>query len=264
MKCTTHISHRSLRPLALQAAAIALMLLAVIGARAESADKLFIIGTDAYKAKNYDQAITAYQTLLSDGYHTANVYYNLGNCYYKTEQISLAILNYERALRLAPSDDDIRFNLKLANLKIVDHVVPVPQLSIVTGWHSFVASRSSKTWAICSVVCAWLALVAMALYLFIASIRRIAFYTGVSLIVLVLFFGYLGYAQRHAEYGAGQAILTVSNTNIKSAPDATSTDLYMIHEGVKLDILDKVGHWSKVRLADGKVGWVEQNNFTVI
>jgi uncharacterized protein YgiM (DUF1202 family) len=96
------------------------------------------------------------------------------------------------------------------------------------------------------------------------SIRRLGFFSGLTLLSLSLFFCYVSFIQSQSEYGAGQAILTAANTYIKSAPDASSTDLYMIHEGVKLNIMDKVGEWSKVRLTDGKVGWVQQSTFTVI
>lgn len=231
---------------------------------AETPQQLYSIGVEAYKAKNYQQAIDAYQKLITQGYQNAAVYYNLGNAYYKTDQISLAILNFERAQRLAPADEDIRYNLKLANLKTVDRITPVPQLAIITKWENFVGSQSSKTWAVYSIVFIWLALVGFALYLFISGIRRLAFFSGVSLVMVALFFAYLSYLQNLAEYGARQAILTATNTYIKSAPDASGTDLYMIHEGTKLNILDKVGQWTKIRLADGKIGWVEQNKFTLI
>ncbi len=231
---------------------------------AESAEGLYTIGNEAYKAKNYQQAIDAYQKLISEGYRNAAVYYNLGNSYYKKDQISLAILNYERALRLSPSDEDIRFNLKLANLKTVDRITPVPQLYLISKWEGFVASQSSGTWAIFSLVSVWLAMIAFAIYLFIGSIRIPGFFSGMTLLLFSLFFFYLSYTQSQTEYGVGQAILTAANTYIKSAPDASGTDLFMIHEGVKLNILDKVGEWSKVRLADGKVGWVQQGTFSVI
>lgn len=236
----------------------------ILSTQAQSADKLFAVGADAYKAKNYQQAIDAYQKLVSDGYRSASVYYNLGNAYYKTNNISQAILAYERALRLNPSDEDTRFNLKLANLKTVDRITPVPQLYVVAKWQAFVGSQSSRSWAIFSVVAVWLALVAFALYLFVSSIRRSGFFAGLTLLFFALFFFYLSYSQSQSEFGAGQAILTTANTYIKSAPDASSTDLFMIHEGAKLSIMDKVGTWSKVRLADGKVGWVEQGSFTII
>jgi len=248
------------KPLAM----LALIFYSVISLRAETAPQLYSIAAEAYKAKNYQQAIDAYQKLITEGYRNADVYYNLGNAYYKTDQISLSILNYERALRLAPSDEDIRFNLKLANLKAVDRIIPVPQLFLITKWRQLLAAFSSRSWGIIAVICAWLALAAFALYLFVGSIRTQGFYAGITLIFFSLFFVYLSYAQHQAESGAGQAILTATNTYMKSAPDTSGTDLFIIHEGAKLNILDRVGVWSKVRLADGKVGWVEQQTYTVI
>ena len=250
-----------------RAQSLVLMLLSLFAGNvllAQNPQQLYTIGADAYKAKNYQQAIDAYQKLLADGYHTPEVYYNLGNAYYKSDQISQSILNYERALRLSPSDDDIRFNLKLANLKAVDRVVPVPQFFLFAKWNNLVTARSSGSWGIIAVVCVWLALIAFAIYLFVASMRRVGFYSGLALLFFAGFFVYLSYTQSQAEYGSNQAILTATNTYIKSAPDASGTDLFIIHEGAKLYILDRVGVWSKIRLADGKVGWLDQKTFTVI
>lgn len=230
----------------------------------QSADKLFGLANDFYKSKNYAQAIEAYQKLLGQGYRNAVVYYNLGNCYYKTDNVSQAILNYERALRLSPSDEDIRFNLKMANQKTVDRIIPVPQLSVVAKWHSFISSQTSAAWAAISIICIWIAFIAFAFYLFADRIRRWAFFSGVVLVFFCLFFVSLSYIQSQAENGAGQAILTVANTYVKSAPDAGSTDLFLVHEGIRITLLDKVGDWSKIQLADGKVGWVEQSSYTVI
>jgi tetratricopeptide (TPR) repeat protein len=240
------------------------LLLTAYSSFGQSPAKLFELANDSYKAKNYKQSIEAYQKLLGDGYRNSSIYYNLGNAYYKTDQTSQAILNYERALKLAPSDEDIRFNLKLANLKTVDKITPVPQLYLVSKWQNFAGSKSSKSWGIYSICAVWLGFMAFAAYLFIDSVRRPSFFTGVTLLFLALFFFSLSYRQHQVEYGANEAILTAADTYIKSAPDASSTDLFMIHEGIKLDLLDKVGDWSKVRLADGKIGWVEQNNYTVI
>ena len=250
-----------------RATSLFLMLLSLFVAHhlsAENPHQLYSIGTDAYKAKNYQQAIDAYEKLITEGYHTSEVYYNLGNAYYKNDQISQSILSYERALRLAPSDDDIRFNLKLANLKAVDRIIPVPQFFLFTKWNNLVAARSSRSWGIISIVCVWFALLAFAIYLFITRMRKVGFYSGLTLLVFAGFFSYLSYTQSQSEYGTGQAILTSTNTYMKSAPDTSGTDLFIIHEGAKLNILDRVGVWSKVRLADGKVGWLEQKTFTVI
>lgn len=234
------------------------------GLHAESSAQLFDAANTAYKNKDYDLAIAGYTKLIGQGYKDAEVYYNLGNAFYKKDSLSQAILSYERALRLAPGDEDIRFNLRLANQKTVDRLIPVPQLAIVQQWDHFVEARSSRTWGILCGVCVWLALAGFAAYLFVQSIRRAGFYLGVVLLLFAGFFGALAWSQSHAETSADQAILTSDNAYIKSAPDASSTDLFMIHEGIKLQILDHVGEWSKVRLADGKVGWIQQATYTVI
>ena len=231
---------------------------------AQSPDQLLSTANSMYKDKKYDIAIEAYQKLISQGYKTPEIYYNLANAYYKTEQISSAILFYERALRLSPSDEDSRFNLKLANQKIIDRLTPVPQFFVISGWQRFVNSCSSKAWAIFSLVFIWLSLVAFAIYLFIGSIRRLGFYSGVFLLLCAIFFLFLSSSANGIEHGHDEAILTATNAYVKSAPDGSSTDLFIIHEGIKLDILDRVGSWSKIRLADGKVGWVDQKSYTVI
>jgi tetratricopeptide (TPR) repeat protein len=243
---------------------IVLFTMRLFCAYAQSPVQLFEAANTAYKNKNYDLSIEAYNKLLEQGYKTSEVYYNLGNAYYKKEQIGLAVLNFEKAYKLAPSDEDIRYNLKLANLKTIDRLSPVPQLSIVEKWDHFIASLSSQGWAIVSIVFVWLALMGFAVYLFVTSWRRTGFYTGLVLLVFAAFFGSLSYTQTRSEYGADQAILTSTSTYIKSAPDASGTDLFMVHEGIKMSILDKVGDWTKVRLADGKVGWVQRTNYTVI
>lgn len=241
-----------------------LFAMGLFGAHAQSATQLFEAANTAYKNKNYDLSIEAYNKLIEQGYKTSEVYYNLGNAYYKKEQIGLAVLNFEKAHKLAPSDEDIRYNLKLANLKTVDRLSAVPQLSVVEKWDHFISSQSAQAWAITSIAFVWLALIGFAIYLFSPGWRRTGFYTGLVLLIFALFFGSLSYAQTHSEYGADQAILTATNAYIKSAPDTSGTDLFMVHEGIKMNILDKVGDWSKVRLADGKVGWILHTSYSVI
>ncbi len=231
---------------------------------AETPAQLFDVANTAYKNKDYDLAISAYTKVLDQGYKTAEVYYNLGNAYYKKDEIGPAVLNYEKAHKLAPSDEDIRYNLKLANLKTVDRLIPVPRLSIAEKWDRFIASQSSHSWAVISIAFVWLALICFAAYLFVTSFRRIGFYMGIAMLLFAAFSGTLSYSQTQVEYGADQAILMSANAYIKSAPDASSTDLYMVHEGIKLNILDKVGDWSKVRLSDGKVGWIQHTAYAVI
>ncbi|HLP20580.1 MAG TPA: tetratricopeptide repeat protein [Chitinophagales bacterium] len=231
--------------------------------QAQDAPELYKTASQHYKANEFEQAATAYEKILAKGYHTPEVYYNLGNSYYKLKNTGRAILNYERAHNLAPEDEDIIHNLKLAQLKTVDKLQPVPQLAIVTQWNNLLNSQSSKGWSMFAIGFVWVSLVLFAVYFLIARKGIVLF---LSLFVLALSFVSvgLGFKQAHSEENSDTAILMVANVNIKSAPDANGNDIFTIHEGIKLELLDQVGGWTKIRLADGKVGWVEKNMFEKI
>ncbi|HLP50308.1 MAG TPA: tetratricopeptide repeat protein [Chitinophagales bacterium] len=231
--------------------------------QAQDAPELYKTASQHYKANEFEQAATAYEKILASGYHTPEVYYNLGNSYYKLKNTGRAILNYERAHNLAPEDEDIIHNLKLAQLKTVDKLQPVPQLAIVTQWNNLLNSQSSKGWSMFAIGFVWVSLVLFAVYFLIARKGIVLF---LSLFVLALSFVSvgLGFKQAHSEENSDIAILMVANVNVKSAPDANGNDIFTIHEGIKLELLDQVGGWTKIRLADGKVGWVEKNMFEKI
>lgn len=237
--------------------------LIILFAYAQSPTELYTSANAAYKAGQYDQAASGYEKVLTHGYKSPEVYYNLGNCYYKLNNLGKAILNYERAQNLAPDDEDIQHNLKLANLLTIDKIQPVPQLGLVKGWNNFVCSQSSKGWGMFSVIFIWLSLLAFAIYLFMGS-RRIFSTLGILLLLLSVGAFFLAVEQTSTERNPDSAILMVTNAFVKSAPDANGNDLFMIHEGVKLRLLDQVGSWEKIRLADGKVGWVEKSTFEKI
>lgn len=216
-----------------------------------------------YKANQFDVAAANYEKILAQGYRTAEIYYNLGNCYYKLNNTGKAILNFERAHKLAPEDEDITHNLKIAQLKAIDKLIPVPQMAITTGWNNFTTSQSSKSWGIFALIFIWIALIVFTVYLFIAKKNFVLFLSSLLLVLSIASVS-LAFKQSSAEENSCEAILLVENVNVKSAPDANGTDLFTIHEGVKVQILDVVGSWNKIRLADGKVGWIEKNLFEKI
>ena len=225
--------------------------------------ELYKTASQLYKAGQFEQAAADYEKIISRGYKTAEVYYNLGNCYYKQNTLNKAIVNYERGLKLAPQDEDIQHNLAIANTKVVDKIVPVPALAILNAWDNFVSIRSSNGWALLAVGFIWLALVFFAIYLFV-GIRKVSFSLGSLFVIVSLVFIGLAVKQSNKEQQADAAILMVSNSFVKSAPDANGNDQFMLHEGVKFQILDRVGEWSKIRLADGKVGWIERSSYEKI
>ena len=94
-------------------------------------DSLLSQANQLYKEKNYNGAIELYDSIISSGYYSSDVYYNLGNAHFKMGHLAPAILNYERAKKLAPSDDDIDFNLRIANLRVVDRVEPLQSREVI-------------------------------------------------------------------------------------------------------------------------------------
>lgn len=225
--------------------------------------ELYKTAAQQYKAGQFEQAAASYEKILHQGYKSAEVYYNLGNCYYKLNTINKAIINYERALKLAPQDEDIQHNLAIANAHVVDKILPVPTLAILNAWNNFVSLKSSTGWAWMAVGFAWLALAFFAVYLFV-GFRGVSFSLGsVAVIASVVFIAF-AVQQNNKEQQNDTAILMVSNSFVKSAPDANGNDQFMLHEGVKFQILDRVGEWSKIRLADGKQGWIERSTYEKI
>ena len=232
-------------------------------AYSQPAAALYKTAAQLYKANQFDSAAADYEKILSQGYRTAEVYYNLGNCYYKLNIVNKAIINYERALKLAPQDEDIQHNLAIANTRAVDKIQPVPTMAILNAWNNFTEAKSSKDWAWFAVGFIWLALVFFAIYLFV-GIRRLSFALGIIFFVLSVGVISLAAKQSDKEQQSDTAILMLTNSFVKSAPDANGNDLFMLHEGVKFQILDRVGEWSKIRLADGKVGWIERSSYEKI
>lgn len=229
----------------------------------QTPSQLYTSANSLYKSNQFEESAAAYEKILMQGYRTPEVYYNLGNSYFKLHNTGKAILNFERAHRLAPEDEDITHNLKLAQLKTVDKLIPVPQLGIVTSWNNLLASQSSKGWGIFALAFIWVTLLVFAVYLFIARKGLVLFFGSLFLILSVTSIS-LAVKQSNAEENSALAILVVENVNVKSAPDANGTDLFTIHEGLKLQLEDQVGNWTKIRLADGKVGWIEKNLFEKI
>lgn len=242
------------------------LLLAAVSVYADEATLQFEQANILYRNGEIESAARVYEQILSNGYEDAALYYNLGNCYFKANKIPLAVLNYERAKRLAPGDDDIRHNLRLANLRLVDKVEPIPRLFLIAWWDSFVNLYSSDTWASISIIVLWLTVVSGSVFLISRSpaIRRTLFLIAIvtGFIFVITFFNMI--QRNRIENSFNEAIVITQSVLVKSAPDDKSTDLFVLHEGVKVELLDSVGEWKKIRLADGKVGWLPEVDLLVI
>lgn len=221
-----------------------------------------------YKAEKYTEAATAYESLLKghDGV-SAPLYYNLGNAYYKLDNIPLAILNYERALLLEPGDGDIRANLALARGKTIDKVTPPSEMFFVTWWHNLCNSMSSHAWSVVAIVCFILMLGGILAYMFVPQllVRKIGVYGAMLMLVLVILANFAGYSQSRAFAERNNAIVIAPAVSVKSSPNDSSTDLFLIHEGSKVEILDSsMKLWREVKFEEGKQGWIPLSAIEVI
>lgn len=229
----------------------------------QSASTLYGDANKFYKAKQFPQAADEYEKLIAQGYKNIEVYYNLGNCYFKLDSVGRCILNYERAKKISPRDEDILHNLQLAKLKAIDNIQPVPQLGIITMWNDFLSFNNSKEWGIFALIAVWISIILFAVSLLFIRRRIFNFF---SILFLFVSFSCIALAiHQHAqEANSNAAIVMASSAFVKSAPDAGASDLFMIHEGTKIILLDRVGAWNKIRLDDGKVGWIAKESFEKI
>ncbi len=240
--------------------------LAAFSASAQTPEQHFQEGNTLYQKGNFAAAATAYETVLQNGYSSSDLFFNLGNAYYKQGNMGKAILSYERALRLSPGDDDVLHNLQLANLQIVDRIEPTPRLFIWDLWDGTkqAFSLARITWL------TYLALVAVlgALTLVILArsyAMRKAGVIGALIGTVFLLLGVMVLVGKASDADrADEAVVVAALTTVKNSPDAKSSDAFVLHAGVKLRITDAINEWIRIRLADGKVGWIEQDAVEVI
>ncbi|MBR5325193.1 MAG: BatD family protein [Prevotella sp.] len=220
----------------------------------------------AYARGEYQQAIKDYEALLKQG-ASADLYYNLGNAYYRSENITRAVLNYERALLLSPGDRDIRFNLQIAQSKTIDRIVPESEMFFFTWYRSLVNLMSVDGWARTSLVSLSLVIILLLVYLFSDRIwlRKIGFFGGFVLLVLFILSNVFAWQQKqNLLYRKGAIVITPSVT-VKSTPASNGTDLFVLHEGTKVTITDgSMKGWKEIRIADGKEGWLESKQLEEI
>jgi tetratricopeptide (TPR) repeat protein len=222
---------------------------------------------DAEYAKgNYQLAIKQYNDLLKKGV-SADIYYNLGNAYFRTDNITQAVLAYERAYKMSPGDRDIRFNLQFARSKTIDKITPQPEMFFVTWYKSLVNFTDSNTWAVISIVMFILALLMFSLYLFGPStvFIRGGFYIGTLCIILFAATLFLSWQQKLQAENHSGAIIIAPTVVVKNTPSLTSGNNMILHEGTRVDITDRsIKGWLGVRLTDGREGWLHSKEIEEI
>lgn len=215
-------------------------------------------GNQEYTDQKFNEAVATYEELLSTGVESSELYFNLGNAYYKAGKITPAILNYERAKRLAPNDPDIQFNLDLANQHVVDAIEELPQVFFVRWKNNLIQSKSADGWAMLSMISFFGFLLLLALFIFSsnASLKRLGFWLGMLVLIASVFTFVFANKQKNKQEQHNFAIITQPSATVKSSPSEGGTNIFLIHEGLKVQIIDKLGNWLEIKLADGNQGWL--------
>lgn len=238
---------------------ILVLLFSFAGKAQQNANEWFEKANAAYNMGNYDSAKIVYEKILATDMESVPLYFNLGNTYYKMHEYPMAIYYYEKALKLDPSNEEVQTNLAIANRAIVDKIEPVPQSFIVKIWCNTRALLSGDQWAWCSV--ALFALLLVSVFLFLRSrkigVRKLGFFAGVVFLLAFALSVVFAVQQKHASETQDQAIIMAPTVTVKSSPNATSIDLFVLHEGTKVTVLESSNGWNKVKIANGSVGWLE-------
>lgn len=244
------------------ATALLLLLLATVPAVAQTKQE----ADSAYAQERYQQAAKLYEQVLQHGV-SADLYYNLGNAYYRMDNIPQAVLNYERALLLSPGDEDIRLNLQLARSKTVDKIVPESEMFFVTWYRSLVNQQSVDAWARTGLLSLVVAIVLALAYLFANALwlRKVGFFGGTLFVLLFVLSNLFAWQQKRALAERTGAVVMQSAVTVRSTPSENGTDLFVLHEGTRVTITDgSMGKWKKIRVADGKEGWLETKQIEII
>lgn len=219
-------------------------------------------GNQLYTSGKFQAAVKTYEAIAAKGFDSFELYYNLGNALYKSNNITYAILNYERALKLSPNNEDARFNLEMAKRQVVDNIDLLPEPGFLRWWHELINARPADGWGTHSLISFFLFLVLFALFLFATTIRnkQLTFWLAVLALAYSLLTFSFGSSQRSKLVHHNSGVITERSVRMKGSPSETGTELFILHEGLSVQITDKLGDWIEIRLADGNKGWVKESS----
>ncbi|AFN73636.1 Hypothetical protein MROS_0393 [Melioribacter roseus P3M-2] len=238
-----------------------LILVMSLNLSAQSPEELFKKANDYYRQQSYDKSIELYNEIINSGYESPALYFNLGNAYFKSGKIGYAILFFEKGLKLEPGDEDLLYNLRIARARTVDKVEEVPRIFLAEWWDAIVTSLSLDGWAVIVILVYLIFMASLGGYFLSRkiNIQKLSFFTASFVLPVLIVLSIILYTRYNRELTVQYGILVESVYSVKAAPDESSNDAFVVHEGLKMELIDKVGDWVKIKLPDGKVGWVESN-----
>jgi len=221
-----------------------------------ASEQVFEEGNKQYANENYSAAISVYDSILTLGSESSELYYNLGNCYYKTNDWANTIWHYEKSLQLNNNEKTIH-NLELAKLKIIDRIEPLPQLFYKKWWINLTQTLSTKVWQILTLFGIGLILILQLFSQFTSLKSKLITKTLSGITVIILLITQTSY---HNNFTKKEAIIFSETITVNSAPTSSSTNLFTLHAGSKVEITDVIGDWINIKIANGNSGWIVQNS----
>ena len=244
---------------------LALALNGILG-MAQNADSLFVQANELYRQENYGEALKAYEQIEAMNQESWALYYNIGNIHYKMNRVAPAIFYYEKALKLRPDQQDVRFNLEFANQMVLDNIEPLPRNLGQRFMDAVILKLTYETWAKIAVGLAFLFALLFLMYHFSYGTGKKRFYFITSIVTVILvttavFFAFRN--QLHVKNNR-EAIIFASEAEVMNAPTTTSEAYFELHEGTKVIVLESLDNWKKIRIADGKIGWIDEKHLREI
>lgn len=231
-----------------------------------SPEELWDVANTAYINGDFHTAIAAYEQIIARGFSSVKLYYNLGNAYFKEDRVGRAILCYHRALRLAPGNDDVRYNLRVAEARTKDNIEDIPEFFFTTWMRGVRHSMSCAAWTILSIALLVCVLSLLLLYLLSQrlALRKMGFYGTLTAGVLFVCATCFAVGERREMLDQTMAVVMPASVAVKSSPDKAATDLFVLHEGTVVKVADRLDGWCEIVIADGKKGWLESRKIETI
>jgi len=254
------------RYLASWTAVIVLLFVLISPMFADNLSDIFQQANQAYRSEKYQEAADLYQKILSQGYESAEVYFNLGNCFYRLGEIGKSVLYYEKARRLNPHDPDIQYNLELANLKVIDRIEMPPRFFLFDWWDAVKTYYSVPQLTRLLIIIFALTILFLIAWLYLKRdrVRRLMLSASLLLGLVTIFYAYILVIRIQEQKEHREAIVLSPSVTVLSAPDENSTDMFVLHEGVKVHLDEQRDVWVKISLPDGKTGWMKSDVLGII
>lgn len=243
-----------------------LLVFSLVNLYADEKGELWTKANDAYSMGQYETALNDYIEIEKNGYHSYRLYYNMGNAWYKTGNMGKAILYYEKALKLNPAGEDALNNLQIAKLQTLDKIDVLPEF-IVSTWIKDIRNlMSSNGWGYTTVGLFAVVCILLLLFKFAPTTggRKLSFVLACVVFLFFIFAVLFAFSLRAKAKSEDNAVVMVPVSNVKSAPNSTGNNLFILHEGSKVEILEQAGKWCRIEISDGRQGWLEEKDIEVI